>query len=234
MMIVTLFSRQSPLAVCLLVFVSCFLAGLLAVPASAAPDQDYVEAYLGDTIDLHGVAYTSSQLYLFLTGPGLPANGVTLTDTTQLASSGHFTVVDVNSDQTWFMKWNTDRIRNQINPGTYKVYVSTTPVDLSGLAGGYKVMTVYLKDPGPRNGVSISAGTYTLNPEAHVYTSTPYPTTVTPVTTTPAPAPVITAVPSTEPTTSLPTQKSNLSLFLPALAVVAGALIVLLTQRSSS
>lgn len=222
----TPFFRSFPMAFCFLILASGLFAGLFAVPASAAPDQDYVEAYLGDTIDLHGVAYTSSQLYLFLTGPGLPANGVTLTDTTQLASRGHFTVVDVNSDQTWYMKWNTDRIRNQINPGTYKVYVSTTPSDLSGLAGGYKVMTVYLKDPGPRNGVSISAGSYTLNPEAHVYTSTPYPTTVT-VTTTATPVPILTTALLPEPTTPLPTQKSTMVLILPALAVAAAALAVM-------
>ena len=217
-----------PLPLCRLFLAGVLLLFLLACPVSALPDQDYFECDLGDTIALHGVAHTSSQVYLFMTGPGLPASGVTLTDTTLRADQGHFTIVSVADDQTWSMKWNTDRIRNQINPGTYKVYVSPTPVDYSGL-GTYKELTVYLKDPGPRN--SGSTGTYTLNPENHI--STALPTTV--VTTTATPTPVITTIPSPEPTTPTPTptQKSGPAPFLIIIALAAGSLAVMAGRRKN-
>ncbi|MFA4878142.1 MAG: hypothetical protein WC586_12100 [Methanoregula sp.] len=192
---------------------------LFIIPVSA--EQYNFECYLGDTIDLHGVAYSSSRLYLFMTGPGLPANGVTLTNPTLRADQGYFTIVDVGSDQTWSMKWNTDRIRNQIKPGTYDVYVSTTATDLSGLSGGYKKLTVYLKDPGPRNDVSVQ-GMYTLNPEEHTYTNIPslaittIPTTVN--------TPVPTPEPTAPVTSATPTQKSGLSLFIVIVAVATIAL----------
>lgn len=141
-----------------------------------------------------------------MTGPGLPANGVTLYDTTLRADQGHFTIVGLDSDQTWSIKWDTNRIYNQIKPGgTYNVYVSTTPTDLSGLSGGYKMLTVYIKDPGQRNGVSISAqGAYTLNPENHI--STAIPTTVI-ITTVATPSPNITTVTTPQPSTPLSRQK---------------------------
>lgn len=222
----TRFSRLPYSPLCRLLLAGALLIGILAAPVSALSDQDYFESDLGDTIGLHGVAYTSSQVYLFMTGPGLPPNGVTLTDTTLRADQGHFTIVSVADDQTWSMKWNTDRIRNQINPGTYKVYVSPTPVDYSGL-GTYKELTVYLKDPGPRNGGS--SGTYTLNPENHISTALPT-TVVTPAAT---PVPVITTIPSPEPTTPThaPTQKSGSAPVLVVLALSAGFLAVLADRR---
>ena len=58
-----------------------------------------------------------------MTGPGLPDDGVTLTDTTKLASQGQFTMIDVDSSQQWSFTWDTSRIEDSINPGTYTVYV---------------------------------------------------------------------------------------------------------------
>ena len=68
-----------------------------------------------------------------MTGPGLPENGVTLTDVTQRADQGQFTVVDVGSNQQWTMTWDTARLQSQIDPGTYTVYVVNAPVDKSQL-----------------------------------------------------------------------------------------------------
>ena len=51
-----------------------------------------------------------------MTGPGLPANGVTLTDTSKQADQGNFNMIDVDNNQEWSMKWNTARIQNSIDP----------------------------------------------------------------------------------------------------------------------
>ena len=92
------------------------------IPAVSAADASYV-GVLGDTIALQGVSYTGTRVFLFMTGPGLPENGVTLTDVTQRADQGQFTIVDLDSNQQWAMKWNTQRIHTEIDPGTYTVYV---------------------------------------------------------------------------------------------------------------
>ena len=76
----------------------CFLC-LIVSPGSAA-DID-MEGYLGETITLHGFSYVGDSVYLFLTGPGLPENGVTLTNTDLRADQGQFTVVGVDDNQEW-------------------------------------------------------------------------------------------------------------------------------------
>ena len=125
----------------------CFTCSRICIQ----PDNQTFEGYLGRTIDLSGVSYNSKEVYLFMTGPGLPDDGVTLTDTTKLASQGQFTMIDVDSSQQWSMKWDTSRIENNIDPGTYTVYVVNAPVDKSNLAGhSYQALIVYLKDTGTR------------------------------------------------------------------------------------
>jgi len=76
---------------------------VLVIAVSAASDS--IEAYMGETIPFHGVSYSSTTVYLFLTGPNLPVNGVPLNDITQRADQGAFTIIDVDSDQQWSYRW---------------------------------------------------------------------------------------------------------------------------------
>jgi hypothetical protein len=183
------------------------LVGLwMAAPVSAASDT--IEAAMGETINLHGVSYTGDHIYLFLTGPNLPANGVPLNDVTKRADQGAFTTVDVDSDQKWAYHWDTSRLNNRLDYGTYTVYVVTDPVDKSQLAGHpFSTLSVYLTNPG-LSGVSISGGTsYTLRPEEHatvpVITSMPLTALPSPVPTPPATTPV------SPPPSQSPSQKSG-------------------------
>lgn len=207
-----------------ILFIACGLFGLIVLPAMAADAS--IEAELGDTLNLHGVSYAGEQVYLFLTGPGLPANGVMLTDTSQRADQGHFTVVDLDNNQEWSFKWNTARIENQIDPGTYLVYVSIDPVDKSSLGGTstYKTLEVYLRESTTQR-VSINAGTsYTLNPEEHVsyYEAPPV------VLTSPTPAPTtLTTPPTPEPMTIPQTTQAPLPSALAFIASLVGACIIL-------
>ena len=166
-------------------------AGALVATVSGYGYSDDHEGYLGETIALNGVSYNSDQVYLFMTGPGLPENGVTLTDTSKRADQGHFTTIDVDSSQQWSFKWDTSRIDNEIDPGTYTVYAVNAPVDKSDLTGySYQTLSVYLKD-GSLSKDRISVGTkYTLNLADD-----------DPVTTT---NPVITSTPTSPPTTIVP------------------------------
>ena len=186
---------RSCFAIGVVIFFLCFLAS----PVAAADIE--MEGYLGETITLHGVSYIGNSVYLFLTGPGLPENGVTLTNTDLRADQGQFTVVGLDDNQEWTYVWKTSRIANEIDPGTYIVYVTNEPVDKAHLGGtsSYKTLSVFLKDSGTSK-VSIDSGqSYTLNPEEHVSTPRPAPsmniTNLTTVTTSPPPSATVPPVP---------------------------------------
>jgi hypothetical protein len=189
------------------IFFICFLAS----PATAADIE--MEGYLGETITLHGVSYVGDSVYLFLTGPGLPANGVTLTNTDLRADQGQFTVVGVDDNQEWTYVWKTSRISSEIDPGTYTVYVTNEPADLEHLGGTsrYKTLSVFLKDSGESK-VSIDAGkSYTLNPEEHVSTPRPAPSIniTSPTTVATSQPPSATVPPAPVQTTALPATRAG-------------------------
>jgi len=155
------------LVACIFFFI-VLTSGALMPPATGADVS--IEGFMGDTIPLHGFLYVGDSVYLFLTGPGLPENGVTLTDISQRADQGHFTVVRVDENQEWTYFWKTSRIDSEIDPGTYVVYVMNKPSDLSHLGGSssYKTFEVFLKDSGISK-VSIDAQrVYTRNPKEQV------------------------------------------------------------------
>ena len=197
---------------------------MMILPVSAADAN--IEAELGDTLNLHGVSYTGSSVYLFMTGPGLPENGVTLTDVTQRADQGKFTQIDLDSKQEWSYRWNTARIENSIKAGgTFLVYVSNAPVDKAHLGGSssYQTLQVYLKKSTTSRVASSSEATYTLNPEMH--SSDPVPAleiTLPTPTFTPIPTP-LTTPPSAVTATHQPTTKAPLPSALVFLAVLLGS-----------
>lgn len=197
----------------------CILC-LIVSPGSAA-DID-MEAYLDDTITLHGFSYVGDSVYLFLTGPGLPENGVTLTNTDLRADQGQFTVVGVDDNQEWSYSWKTSRIANEIDYGTYVVYVTNEPVDKAHLGGtgSYKTLRIFLKDSGVSK-VSIDDGTsYTLKPEEHVSTPRPAPsmniTSTTRAVTSPSPSPLDTPVPVQ---TTVPATRSGIGTWVAVTAL---------------
>jgi hypothetical protein len=205
------------------ILLACLLTGMILLPVSAADAN--IEAELGDTLNLHGTSYTGESVWLFMTGPGLPENGVTLTDTSQRADQGKFTQVDLDSNQEWSFRWNTAKIENQINAGTYLVYVSNEPVDKAHLRGSssYKTLDVYLTESTTSRVSTGGGATYTLNPEMHSSVHAPTLAITSP---TPTPSPVTTpptAVPSMPaPTTKAPLQPGTafLALFLCACAIL--------------
>jgi hypothetical protein len=201
------FALPSRIMAGIVISLFCISSGLL-IPVVTGADVE-IEAYMGETITLHGFSYIGDSVYLFLTGPGLPENGVTLTDISQRADQGHFTIVRLNDNQEWTYIWKTSRIHTEIDPGTYVVYVTNEPADLAHLGGpsSYKTLSVFLKDSGDSK-VSIGGGqSYTLNPEEDNSTPVPAPsiniTSTTPAATsaTPSPTVLVTSLPTTVPTT---------------------------------
>ncbi|MFA4848974.1 MAG: PEGA domain-containing protein [Methanoregula sp.] len=128
--------------------VSCMLvlACLLFIAsASAAPG---IQASIGDVVPLSGNSYSSQTVYLFLTGPNLPANGVALDDISKRAENGGFTRVPVDSNDHWSYKWGTANIGGRLDEGTYTIWVVSGPNDLSHLSqADYSTISVTLGKP---------------------------------------------------------------------------------------
>jgi hypothetical protein len=202
-----------------LTFIAVTLVLWCGISAVSAADESYV-GYLGDTILLQGETYSGDHVYMFMTGPGLPANGVTLTDVTQRADQGQFTIVPLDNNQHFSFKWNTWLIHNEIDPGTYIVYVVNEPVDKAhlGSPSSYQILSVYLKkDPYISQG-SVSIGTsYTLNPEMHTSTVSETPV---PVTTTTIPTTIVTTIAPTQNPTIIPPTRAPVHHVTAIIAVI--------------
>lgn len=128
-----------PLAIVLI------LASCLLLPGAVAAD---ITAALGDTVHLSGYSYGSSTVYLFLTGPNLPVNGVSLDDLVTPAGAGGLTRVNADDQHQWKYDWDTTSGRT-LDPDTYTVWITTEPVDRSGIrSGNYRTFSVALRTPG--------------------------------------------------------------------------------------
>jgi hypothetical protein len=208
-----------------LLLAAVLVPGIIIAGASAANVN--IEAYLGDTINLQGESYVGDTVYLFLTGPNLPVNGVTLEDLTLRADQGDFTTISVEN-QHWSYQWDTSLIKPALEPGTYTIYETPQPVDLANLGSDYQTVEIYLKNPYPNTnpqnyGVSINAApAYTLNPHASTNAPTPTPVPSSPTTSPPTTIIPVTKVPmvaSTVPTPA-PTTRAAIQPWTCILAIL--------------
>jgi hypothetical protein len=123
-----------------------------------------ITAYIGDTIPLSGYSYGSSTVYLFLTGPNLPVNGVALNDITARADEGHFTEVSVDGNDHWEYPWGTNAIGGRLDAGTYTVWVVNGPKDRSMLAeADYSTISIRLGIPVIKVNSPVIPGALILN-----------------------------------------------------------------------
>jgi hypothetical protein len=90
------------------------------------------EAHIGDTITLSGTVtgIQTIAVYLFVTGSDLDPRGVTLDNLNIPAGRGLFTTAPVHlRNGTWSYTWDTAVILGNLKPGTYTVYVLSSPLD---------------------------------------------------------------------------------------------------------
>lgn len=110
--------------------------------------------FLGDVVKLSGYSSAGDSVYLFLTGPNLPVNGVALDNINRLADQGGATQVDVDADGHWSYDWYTGALGGRLDAGVYTVWVADRRTDRSRLSTAeYKTITVGLFVP------SLTAGT---------------------------------------------------------------------------
>lgn len=152
-------------------------------------------AVLGEEVALTGTAPAGETVYLFFTGPNLPAGGVDLVhlDEVETDKPETFTTVTAGDDGRWRYRWKTAGLG--IDPGTYTVYASDRPAahdDLGKSGAAYSTLAVTLQRPGLviAEPVETPAETPTTQTEKPEETGAPE----TPTTTAASPAPVAAAV----------------------------------------
>ncbi len=117
---------------------TCGVVVLIAVLAlfSGAGAAGQMQVSMGNVVKLSGYSYSGDTVYLFLTGPNLPTNGVALDNINRLAENGGGTRVNADADGHWVYQWNTGSAGGRLDAGTYTVWVADGPADRSHLSHG--------------------------------------------------------------------------------------------------
>lgn len=136
-----------PVAVAFLLLLAILPAGAQTITINATPSVVHV----GDNVELSGSVsgIKTIAVYLFVTGPDLDSRGVTLENLNIPTGRGLFTtaMVDMKTGN-WQYSWDTAVILGNMNPGTYTVYVLTSPVDRERFStGGYASTNVTFLQP---------------------------------------------------------------------------------------
>jgi len=122
------------------------IIALLLLAGSVAASG--IRTYTGDEVTISGYSTGGPYVYLFLTGPNLPENGVALNDISQRADQGGFTRVSVEGDDHWTYTWATNSINGRLDEGTYTIWVVDVPSDRSRLMeADYQTIDVTLTKP---------------------------------------------------------------------------------------
>ena len=138
-------------AVVLIVMLTLF-SGAIAAGA--------MQTSMGDIVKLSGYSYAGDTVYLFLTGPNLPVNGVALDNINRLADQGGATQVDVDADGHWSYDWNTGTVGGTLDAGAYTVWVADRKTDRSHLStADYNTIAIGLSVPSLTAGTSDGSGT---------------------------------------------------------------------------
>jgi hypothetical protein len=126
--------------------ITVLIMSVLLLAGSAAAYSG-IQTVMGDEVTISGAATSGPYVYLFLTGPNLPENGVALHDITKRADRGYFTKVSVDGDR-WSYTWHTGSINGKLDEGTYTLWVVSGPNDRSRLAqADYRTISVTLGKP---------------------------------------------------------------------------------------
>lgn len=107
--------------------------------------------FIGEEIVVSGTNTDSNTVYLFLTGPNLPANGVRLDGGMSPVESNNaasFTSTSVAADEIWVYRWDTGGIARSLDAGGYTIYAVSEPRSKGNLVDvKYDTQTIQLRPP---------------------------------------------------------------------------------------
>lgn len=138
---------------------------LIAVMAlfSVTSAAGQTQTYIGNVVTLSGYSYSGEYVYLFLTGPNLPPDGVALDNGNRPGA----TRVDVDADGHWIYQWYTGATGGRLDAGSYTVWVTDSPTDRSHVSSvNYNTISVSLSIPDLTAGTSGGSGPTSEQPMA--------------------------------------------------------------------
>ncbi|GAB6285487.1 MAG: hypothetical protein STSR0009_16880 [Methanoregula sp.] len=105
---------------------------------------------IGDEIQISGTSTGRQVVYLFVTGPGLPAEGAQMQSANPKSTPivngvpTSFAQASVLGDNTWNLKWKTGG--KTLDPGIYTIFAASDPVDAQHLVNtsGYASVSILL------------------------------------------------------------------------------------------
>lgn len=140
-------------------FLLCVLVALLVYSGHSSGAD--INEKIGNHVDMKGTAVSADSIYLFVTGPGLPSDGVRLDNMKVPVITGEpasFTVTDVSNDR-WAFTWNTARQGFSLKEGIYTVYAAKKPVGKSSVSsavyGTISVSLTYSGEPDTSSGTVV-------------------------------------------------------------------------------
>jgi hypothetical protein len=143
----------------------CLVLVIASIAFIGAPATAVIQTYLGDVVPLSGYSYSGDFVYLFVTGPNLPQNGVALDNIYRSGS----TQVAVDSNGHWEYKWGTST-GGRLDAGVYTIWVANGPADRSTLAFvDYSTIGVDLTKPY----ISVNSPSQPVQPGSMDLNSTP-------------------------------------------------------------
>jgi len=106
--------------------------------------------YIGEEVTLSGTCTDNeSTVHLFLTGPNLNDAGVRLDNVASavvLNDTSSFFTANVEADDTWSKKWDTNAIAGSLDAGGYTIYAASKPVTKNDLSKAkYATVSVQLR-----------------------------------------------------------------------------------------
>ena len=126
----------------------CLFLVLLTAGHGAAEARN---GTIGEVVPLSGTAPGYDMVYLFMTGPGVPANGARMDNSNLPVVTGEpdtFTQVPVAGDSTWSYTWQTGRVSGGLAAGQYTLYAATQPAAKNALSGvAYSSTDIVLSQP---------------------------------------------------------------------------------------
>lgn len=115
------------------------LLGLfLALLTTGYGSAETRNATIGEAVPLSGTAPGYDMVYLFMTGPGVPANGARMDNSNLPVVTGNpdtFTQVPIAGDSSWSFLWQTGRVSGGLATGLHTIYAATQPAAKNALSG---------------------------------------------------------------------------------------------------